>query len=105
MVQSIAALCRACGLSAKIEPSNSFRSIDGNDNKRPDLDIRGLEGMPILADVGVATATCKNLTYNSAKIIGRAASNYAQIKHAKYDTSTAAVGSTFVPIIFENRGY
>jgi hypothetical protein len=104
MVQEIASFCRSNGLSARIEPTHVFNADEESENKRPDLEIRGLSEIPLLADVGICTTTHENLSYNQARIMGRSADNYASIKSNKYEHLAEAAGFSFSPFIFENRG-
>jgi hypothetical protein len=105
MVQTIAAFCRSNGLHVRIETPNLFRSINVVNNTRPDLEIRGLEDIPILADVGVTFPITDKLSVARALVPGRAAAKYASSKIAKYKDSSTALNCSFIPFIFESRGH
>ena len=84
------------GLYARIEPYNMFRIQDPDDNRRPDIEIRGLP-TNLLVDVTVVSPLDSNLTLAQAKVQGRAAFNAGTRKKVYYQVPVTAAGYTFLP--------
>ena len=101
--QEIAAFCRSNGLHVRVEPTNMFRINDPTDNRRPDIEIRGLQ-TNLLVDVTVVSPFESSLTLSQSKVQGRAAAKAVIVKKNKYETSVTSIGYQFIPFAFENRG-
>jgi hypothetical protein len=106
MVKVIEELCRANSLSVEVEPSNIFRIVDAENNKRPDLLVQGMHGRKIIGDICVTYPIRNSTTQYRAKIKGYSADHQARVKHDKYDDEAAKMVNTdFKPFIFESRGF
>ena len=103
MKQEIAAFCRGNGLYARVEPTNMFRIDDPDDNRRPDIEVKGLH-TNLLGDATIVSPIYSQLSTAQSKIQGRAAARAVTRKNSKYQESVTAAGYTFVPMAFENRG-
>ena len=103
MKLEIAAFCRGNGLYARVEPSNMFRIDDPDDNRRPDIEIRGLP-TNLLGDATVVSPIHSDLTEAQSKILGRSAAQAVIRKNNKYNDAVTTAGFTFVPMAFENLG-
>ena len=101
--QEIVAFCRSNGLYARAEPNNMFRIQDPDDNKRPDIEVRGLP-TNLLLDVTVVSPLYSDLSIPQSKIQGRAAARTVIVKNNKYQAAATSAGYSFIPIAFENRG-
>ena len=104
VVDIITIMCRHSGLRVGVEPYNTFSELDDAKKLRPDMVITGLD-VTILGDVGVTFPIPTNLTLNQSRVAGRLASDYARTKHVKYDEYAQRISNTFIPFIFETRGF
>jgi hypothetical protein len=102
--QQIAAMCRYAQLSVRQEPADLFRSIDAENNKKPDLEIRGLLERGIFGDVAITEPCNASVTANNARIPLRAAKAKEAQKKNKYRALTLETGNIFVPMICETQG-
>ena len=84
--QKIVAFCRSNGLHTRAEPTNIFRIQDPDDNKRPDIEIRGLP-TNLLLDVTVVSPLYSDLSIPQSRIQGRAAARAVITKNNKYEAS------------------
>jgi hypothetical protein len=103
VVDVIAAMCRHAGLRVDVEAPGLLSEVDDAKKLRPDIRITGLD-RPILGDVGISFPISSGLTLNQARIPGRVTSDYAKVKHTKYDEYARRINNDFIPFIFETRG-
>ena len=102
-VRETVSMIKYCGLYARHEISNAFRQVDPNDNKRPDIEIRGLD-MNYFADVEITDPTCNGLTIANSQIELRGAKLGEANKRRKFYDLSVATNRRFLPIIVEVFG-
>ena len=103
MKQEIAAFCRGNGLFARVKPTNMFRIDDPDDNRRPDIEVKGLQ-TNLLGDATTVSPIYSTLSTGQFKIQGQAAARAVTRKNIKCHEPVTAAGYTFVPMVFEDRG-
>ena len=72
MKQEIAAFCRGNGLYSRVVPTNMFRIDDPDDNRCPDIEVKGLQ-TNLLGDATVVSPIYSTLSTAQSKIQGQAA--------------------------------
>ena len=102
-VRETVSMIKSCGLYARHEISNAFRKVDPNDNKRPDLEIRGLD-MNYFADVEITDPTCNGLTLANSTTRLRGAKLGEANKVRKFNALSIASNKRFLPILVEVFG-
>jgi hypothetical protein len=86
-----------------VEQSNAFRTVNPDNNKRPDISILGLD-RDFFGDVMVTDSIQKRTNVNNAGTPGHAAAMAETLKKRKYEKDSLAAGMLFLPIIFESYG-
>jgi hypothetical protein len=105
VIRDIVALCRHSGLQVRLEPTSLHGALDSDKKIRPDIEIIGLHPTPIFGDVGICYSIPSLLSPSQARIRGRLAEEYAKRKIRKYSPHAHQLNSTFIPFIFESKGY
>jgi len=54
----VAAMCRYAQIQTRLEPTDIYRAVDGDDGKRPDIELRGFQELPLLGDVAITEPVC-----------------------------------------------
>jgi hypothetical protein len=103
MVIAIRDCAKSCGLSVTVEPRNAFKNFNPDNNKRPDVILRGLD-RDQHGDIMITDAIQSRTNSNNAGIPGYAAAAGEALKKIKYDEDSREAGMLFLPVIFETFG-
>ena len=94
------AFCRGHGLYAPIKPSNMFRIDDPDDNRRPDIEIRGLP-TKLLENDTIGSPLHSKLKIAQSEVRRRTTARAVIRKNNKYHSTVKAAEHNFVPMAFE----
>jgi hypothetical protein len=112
---SLSKLFRYCGLKVINEEQDCFKTIDPNDNKRPDISILNSNilgySQKLILDIsvtspfmGTETGNIQSVSLVKAKTVERAAKIRFQQKQQKYNLCSSLHFLDFLPIVFETSG-
>jgi len=102
--QEWASLCRYSGLYARQEPYDAYHVVNPDNNRRPDIEIRGLQERGLYADVTLTSPVCSTLTANNCRIPLRSAAAREREKCHIYQQISEEAGYDFAPIVIESYG-
>ena len=89
MKEEISVMVRNCGLRVKVEDRHILRTLDPQENSRPDIVVH-IPGRPdIIGDVAITTVE---------------ANKVEAIKRCKYKTKALELGLKFLPLVFQTDG-
>jgi hypothetical protein len=102
--QELASFCKYAQIYVRQEPNDVYRGIDADNNRRPDLEVKGLLERGIYGDVSITEPVTPTLTINEAKKPLRAAKATEQKKNHRYAAISQEAGYHFYPLVLETYG-